>query len=192
MLTLRRFASVLKYLAVWAGIALICGILGALWPILTSPRPSKDLGLGIGICAAIFSLLDGIVFRQLPYAGADRLVSVWETYPHWRERPVLQEMWDRIGLAWPEYERWRVDQRSFDAVGVYALEEMSLTGAQGAERVGVGLASSSLFPLLSATPAAGRLIGFGEDGTGAARVAVLAHGLWQSRWGADERRCRRL
>ena len=50
MLTLRRFASVLKYLAVWAGIALICGILGALWPILTSPRPSKDLGLGIGIC----------------------------------------------------------------------------------------------------------------------------------------------
>jgi hypothetical protein len=49
MLTLRRIALVLKFLALWAGIALGCGILGALWPIVTSPNPSRDMGLGIGI-----------------------------------------------------------------------------------------------------------------------------------------------
>ena len=49
MLALRRFASVLKFLAVWVGIALTCGILGALWPILTTPRSWDGPGLGIGI-----------------------------------------------------------------------------------------------------------------------------------------------
>ena len=49
MLTLRRLALALKFLALWAGIALGCGILGALWPIVTSPNPSEDIGVGIGI-----------------------------------------------------------------------------------------------------------------------------------------------
>ena len=49
MLTLRRLALGLKFLALWAGIALGCGILGALWPIVTSPNPSGDIGVGIGM-----------------------------------------------------------------------------------------------------------------------------------------------
>jgi hypothetical protein len=49
MPTLRRLALVLKFLSLWAGIALGCGILGALWPMVTSPNPSKDMGVGIGM-----------------------------------------------------------------------------------------------------------------------------------------------
>ena len=49
MLTLRRLSSALKFLAVWAGTALLCGILGALWPVLTTPRSWDGPGLGIGI-----------------------------------------------------------------------------------------------------------------------------------------------
>lgn len=94
-------------------------------------RPSYSLaavatlGLGIGVCTATFSVLHGVVFRPLPYQDPARIVRVWETYPQWQDRPVLQESWDRIPLAWPDFVQWREGRRSFAQVAAYGATEMT-------------------------------------------------------------------
>jgi putative ABC transport system permease protein len=158
---------------------------------LAGRRPSFSaavgvtLGLGIGLCTAVFSVMDAVVLRPLPYANPERLVSVWETYPHWRNRPVLKEQWDRIGLAWPDYSAWRSRQHAFEEVAVFATGDMVLTGLESPHRVAVGRASSSFFEVLGIRPHRGRLLLPGDDGAAAARVVLLSHGFWQRRWGGN-------
>jgi putative ABC transport system permease protein len=143
------------------------------------------LGLGIGVSTAMYSVVHAVVLRPLPYPDSDRLVAVWETYPSWRGRPVLGELWDRIGLAWPDYEQWRRQQQSFDAVAVFHRVRMTVTGAGAAEVLEVGRSSASLWPLLGSTPLAGRTFAIHEEGPGAPAVAVLSHELWRRRFAED-------
>lgn len=143
------------------------------------------LGLGVGVCTAVFSVLDGVVFRPLPYEGSDRIVRVWETYPEWRGRPILQDSWDRIALAWTDYDAWRTGQRTFETVAAYDAVEMVTTGSGSPARLSVGLASVSLFPLLGTRPSEGRLFLSGEDGPGAPQLAIVSSELTVRLWGAS-------
>ena len=143
------------------------------------------LGLGVGVCTAVFSVLDGVVFRPLPYEGSDRIVRVWETYPEWRGRPILQDSWDRIALAWTDYDAWRTGQRTFETVAAYDAVEMVTTGSGSPERLSVGLASVSLFPLLGTRPSEGRLFLSGEDGPGAPQLAIVSSEMTVRLWGAS-------
>jgi len=143
------------------------------------------LGLGIGATTAIFSVVEGVLLKPLPYEHPGDLVTVFETFPDWLDNPQLADLWDRIYVAWPDYERWRDNQTMFEDVAIYGSTAMILTGADVPERASVGLASASLFPMLGVRPVAGRAFLPGEDGHGAPKLAILDHALWQERFGGD-------
>lgn len=141
------------------------------------------LALGIGATTAVFTVVDRALLRSPPFRDPGELVAVWNTYPGWRGNEVLDPYWDRIPLSWPEYADWRAGQESFESVAIYGWSEMTLTQVGTPVRVDVGLASSSLFPLLGVEPALGRTFARDEEGAGAPRVVVLDHALWRDRLG---------
>ncbi|MGH7680273.1 MAG: ABC transporter permease [Gemmatimonadaceae bacterium] len=143
------------------------------------------LTLGIGTATSIYSVVDAVLFRPLPFREPDRLVAVWLTYPHWKQEPVLARMWDRIGLSHPEYRQWRERQRTFDDVAIHATARMRLAGGEAPERVDVVQASASMLDVLGAAPFMGRYFAPEEDVIGGPLVTVLSFENWESRYGRD-------
>jgi putative ABC transport system permease protein len=143
------------------------------------------LGLGIGAATAIFSVVEGVLLRPLPYDHPEELVSIWQTYPEWREEPALAHAWDWGYLSYPGYERLRNGQSHFQDVAIFGSTFRNFSGQGDPERIRVGIASSSLFPILGARPALGRGFLPGEDTEGGPRVVVLSHSFWVERFGSD-------
>jgi putative ABC transport system permease protein len=141
------------------------------------------LALGIGTTAALFSVVDGVLFKPLPYPAAERLVTVNRTYPEWTTDPILVGSWDRISLAWPEFFHVRARSRTLEALAVVTTRVTVLSGS-AAQELRVGVASASFFPMLGVAPAAGTLFAPDDDlrdpGT-----AIISHELWVTRFGAD-------
>lgn len=143
------------------------------------------LGLGIGASTTVFSLVDGILLQDMAYEEPDELVLIWATFPSWREDPLLNEAWDKIGLTWDGYVTLKQGTRTFSDVAGHRSGTLTLTGVGEPVRLESGEATSSLFPLLGIRPVLGRTFLPGEDGPGAPRLAVLGHDLWQTRFGSD-------
>ncbi|MCZ6761231.1 MAG: ABC transporter permease [Gemmatimonadetes bacterium] len=143
------------------------------------------LALGIGATSAIYSVVDTVLIRPLPYDEPDRLVQVYNTYPFWRGHEVLDALWDNVALSYPEFATWRESQSVFDDVAVYGSDQTTLTGGDQPERVTVGLATASLLPVLGVAPLAGRWFALEEDVPGGNPVAVISFGLAQRYFGAS-------
>lgn len=139
-----------------------------------------SLALGIGANTAIFSVVESVLLRTLPYPQPDSLVEIWNTYP-----PHIPQ----IGLSPGDYADWRKQNSSFSEMGAYLgiTQGFNLTGEGEPQRVLTSYASASLFPMLGARVAAGRLFVPEEDRTGSAPVVILGHRLWQNRFGGDPR-----
>jgi putative ABC transport system permease protein len=127
------------------------------------------LALGIGAATAIFTMIDGVLLRPLPFGGAGELVTVWQTDTRFRDQATLRRRWDRLWFTFPEYQQWRADQRSFSEVAIYGDQEMALTGLGEPAQVTVFTATLTLLPLLGARVALGRWFLPGEEGTGTDR-----------------------
>ena len=138
------------------------------------------LELGIGANTAIFSVVQNLLLRPLPYPEPESLVEIWNTYP-----PQVP----RGGLSPGDYADWRKEAKSFSEMGGYAdvSRGFNLTGNGEPQRVLIGYASSSLFPMLGARVVAGRSFVPEEDRAGSAPVVLLSHRLWESRFGGDPR-----
>jgi putative ABC transport system permease protein len=143
------------------------------------------LGLGIGATTAIFSVVNGVLLLPPPFEKPEELVSVWHTYPEWREEPSIAEMWDWGYLSYPGYERWRDGQTHFQSVAIHGSTARNFTGQGDPERIVVGIASSSLFEVLGVQPALGRAFLPQEDVENGPRVAILSHSFWRERFGSD-------
>jgi hypothetical protein len=143
------------------------------------------LGLGIGASTTVFSLVDGILLRDMAYERPGELVTIWGTWPGWRDDPLLQEAWDKIGLTWDRYTTLRDQTQSFSGIAGHRSGTLTLTGVGDPVRLESGEATSTLFPLLGIRPFLGRVFLPGEEGPGAARLAVLGFELWQTRFGSD-------
>lgn len=135
------------------------------------------LALGIGANTAIFSVVNTVLLRPLPYKDPERLVMVWEEatkagYP--QDTPTAANFVD-----------WRDQNQSFE--GMAAMDETSfnLTGFGEPERLEGRRVSTSFFPLLGVEPQIGRVFTAAEDQPGSQRVVVLSYGLWQRRFGGD-------
>ena len=138
------------------------------------------LALGIGANTAIFSVVNGVLLRALPYREPEQLVMVW---PH---RPVLQA---QLGLeefpaAAADFIDWRDQNQVFEQMAVLGTQSLNLTG-KGEPEVVAGLrASANLFSLLGVSAAQGRTF-LPEDDQPGAHVVIISHGFWQRRFGSD-------
>jgi putative ABC transport system permease protein len=138
------------------------------------------LALGIGANTAIFSVVENLLLRPLPYPQPERLVEIANTY-----LPQLP----KIGLSPGDYADWRQQNASFSEMGAYVwvTQGFNLTGEGEPQRVLASYASASLFPMLGTRAVAGRSFVPEEDRAGSAPVVILGHRLWQSRFGGDPR-----
>ncbi|HSE32529.1 MAG TPA: ABC transporter permease [Pyrinomonadaceae bacterium] len=133
------------------------------------------LALGIGANTAIFSVINGVLLRPLPYPESQDLMFVSERDQQMR----------RLALAWPNYLDWRAQNQVFENVGVYNRDSYNLTNAGEAQRLFAGQVSADLFPTLRVNPVLGRLFHHDEDQPGGPLVVVLSYGLWQRTFGGD-------
>jgi putative ABC transport system permease protein len=139
------------------------------------------LALGIGANTAIFSVVNGVLFRPLPYYEPERLVMMWA------EQPIQQAQLGvtDYSVTNADFVDWRNQNQVFEQMAAMYGHRGNLMGGGEPESVAVLNASSSLFPLLNARLAVGRAFLPEEDRAGAERVVVLSHGLWLQRYGAD-------
>lgn len=147
------------------------------------------LGLGIGSATAMFSVVDGVLIRSVPFRDPERLVNVWQTTESARGDPgLVGRTWNRLPFSLEDYRLWRTETKAFEDVAVQNAVETILTGQGPAERVTLGIGSASLLGVLGLEPQLGRWFLPGEEGDGdipAAPVTVLSHESWKNRLGSD-------
>src|SRR5688572_8088649 len=128
------------------------------------------LALGIGVNTAIFSVVDGILLRPLPFASPERLVALWPGH----------------ALANREVEYLRAHARSYEAVGSYSPGWLvALTGVDVPQQLNAARLSGNLFGILGVQPALGRVFGMEAERPGDDRVTVLGFEVWRSQFGSD-------
>jgi predicted permease len=135
------------------------------------------LALGIGANSAIFSVVNTVLLRPLPYKEPGRLVMVWEK-GNADEFPINS-------TSAANFIDWRDQNQVFEGVSVMGRASFNLTGVGEPVRVDGRRVSANLFHILGVEPQLGRGFLPEEDAPGAGRVVILSHGLWQRRFGSD-------
>jgi putative ABC transport system permease protein len=133
------------------------------------------LTLGIGANTAIFSVVNGVLLRPLPYKNPDRIVTIWEP----------SRGGHTLGLTDLEFFDYREQNHVFEELAAFATGSGNLTGTGEPERVAATWASGGFFPTVGVEAALGRAFNADDDKPGAAPVVVLSNGLWQRRYGSD-------
>jgi putative ABC transport system permease protein len=135
------------------------------------------LALGIGANTAIFSIVDAVLLRSLPYPDPNQLVLMFEV--------PLQQPDALSGISYRDFTEYREQNRVFSEMAGNSFHDLTLTGAGEPSIVNTAAVTPEIFPLLNAKPLAGRTL-LPEDGKpGAAPVAVLSENLWRSRFGSN-------
>jgi len=135
------------------------------------------LAIGIGANAAIFSVIDGVLLKPLPYPHPEELVVL--------DQRAAGLNLEKTGSAPFLYFTFREDGRLFQDVALWTSDTESVTGLAEPEEVPSLAVTDGLLPMLGATPALGRLISKQDDTPGSADVMVLSAGYWHTRFGSD-------
>ncbi|MGH7573834.1 MAG: ABC transporter permease [Longimicrobiales bacterium] len=135
------------------------------------------LALGIGANSAIFSVVNGVVLKPLPYAQPDRLVAIYSQFP----TLGFDEFW----ISPPEYLELKERARSYDAIGAHRTGTISLGGGESPMRVTAAIATIDLFRALGVNPLLGRTFTEEEDIANGPAAVVLGEGLWRRAFGGD-------
>ena len=139
------------------------------------------LAVGIGANVAIFSAVNALLLRPLPFVEPDRLMKLGMTVPAHGDQPARED----VVWSYPKFAVLRDAQRVFQDLAPYTDFQMTVRGAEGAERLGSELAGSTYLRTLGVRPALGRDFGPDEDRPGSAKVVLLGDALWQRRFNAD-------
>ena len=136
--------------------------------------------LGIGANTAVFSVLNAVLLRPLPYHEPHELValSLYDT------RTGPEGVSDQSTVSYPDFVDWRAQNRVFDSLAVYFNQSLTLTDGKEATHLQAEAVSANLFAVLGIQPILGRGFSPNEDEPGN-RVVILSHGLWQRRFGGD-------
>jgi putative ABC transport system permease protein len=136
------------------------------------------LALGIGANTAIFSVVNAVMLRQLPFQNADRLVRLNESNP--------ERGWPTFSVSQPNFLDWRARNQTFEALAATIGESFNLNAGSEIEVVRGASVTADFLPVLGVTPALGRNFLPEEDRPGGnTRVALVTHGFWQRRFGGD-------
>ncbi len=133
------------------------------------------LALAIAANTTVFSLVNGLLLRPLPYPEPDRLVHLGQTLPEF----------ENIDLSLPDFEYWRRNSRVFESMAVYDDIRRLFSGDGAAERIEGAAVTWQLFRVLGIEPIRGRTFSGREDRPGADAVVVISHGFWERRLGGD-------
>jgi putative ABC transport system permease protein len=136
------------------------------------------LALGIGATTVLFSAVNGVLLRPLPFPDADRIVMLWATAGANTGDPLL--------ASYPDVIDWRTRSHSFDRLGVMRSQSVNLTGRGTPDRIVGEFVGAEVFDVLGARTELGRLFTVSESTPGhGARVVVLSDGTWRTRFGGD-------
>src|SRR3989454_6840709 len=133
------------------------------------------LALGIGANTAIFSMVNAILLRVLPYKQSNQIVRVLETTPQGTPE----------GVSLPNFVDWKDENRAFESLSAFVIKGFDLTGIGVPQWAAGASVSSNLFTLLGVQPTLGRAFLPDEERPGRNRVVVISHSLWQGRFGSD-------
>ena len=135
------------------------------------------LGAGVGANIAVFSVVEGVLLKPLPYPHPESLVGVWHTAPGLNI--------DDVNMAPSNYFIYRDQNRVFQDIGIYQGDSVSVTGQGNPEQVQALDVTDGVLPILGLTPVLGRWFNHSEDSPGAPDTVMLSYDYWQSRFGAD-------
>ena len=133
------------------------------------------VGLGVGATTTIFSVVDAVLLRPLPYHNPEGLFQLGSKWPTGSLGPVSP----------PVFFDWRERSRAFPQMAAVLRTDLDLVGDGDPERFRAAGVSPELFDILGVAPHIGRLLADRDDDARVGRVVVLSHGAWQQRWGAD-------
>src|SRR5205085_8596653 len=133
------------------------------------------LALGIGANTAIFSVVNAVLLRPLPFKDSEQLVIVYE-----KTQTVPRDF-----VSVPDLRDYRAASHSFQEFATFVPQSVNLTGTGEPERVVGAFTTSSLFPLLGVNVERGRALTAEDDAEGGGLVAVLSNEFWQRRFGGD-------
>src|SRR5213594_1830750 len=134
------------------------------------------LALAIGVNTAMFSVLNAVLFRPLPYKSPEQLVMLWSENPSKNLREGRTAYWN--------VEQWRSQSESFADIAFFDGVSATLTTADRAEKISVLRTSPNLFPLLGIQPLYGRIF-TAEEAEQRQRLALISHRFWQTRFGGS-------
>ena len=135
------------------------------------------LALGIGANTAMFSVVNGVLLKPLPYRDPERLVRLFES--------SREPGWERTPVSPATFLDWRSQNQVFEDIAAIQWGSLNVTGAGGPERLPGLRVSACLFPMLRVSPILGRQFASEEDKFGKHHVALISHRLWQRRFGGD-------
>ncbi len=135
------------------------------------------LALGIGANTAIFSVVNAVLLRPLPYPEADRIVTLSESTPAQPD----------ISISWQNFLDWKTESTVFESLSVGRRESFNLSGIEGRgpERVSGFVVTAPFFKAIGLNPQIGRTFTEAEDKTGGNRLAVISDALWQRAFNRD-------
>jgi len=133
------------------------------------------LALGIGANTAIFSVVNAVLLKPLPFSDPERLVWVWDTHPQLAKIPT----------SLPDFLGWKEQNRSFEHLAAFTSGKMFVDAGDGTTDTPIALVTPELFSVFQVSPILGRTFTEEETLPGRFRVAVLSHAMWQSRFGSD-------
>jgi len=134
------------------------------------------LALGIGATTAIFTVVNTVLIRPLPFKDSSSLVMLWENFPSCTRCP----------FSAPDFTFLQRSQNSFESFGIFQNREFDISGNGRPERVMAARVSASIFPILGIGPLLGRTF-IPEEDTPGSNVVLLSYGLWQHRYASDKR-----
>lgn len=136
------------------------------------------LALGIGANTAMFSTINSILLRELPFKDPAQLVTVWETIP--------QKGIDKATVSAPTFARWQTQNTVFEQMALYDVDTHVLTNAGEPERIPSAQVSPNFFSVLGVQAIYGRTFSPDENQPGRDHVVMLSHSLWQRRFNSDQ------
>jgi putative ABC transport system permease protein len=136
--------------------------------------------LGIGANAAIFSVVNAVLLRPLPFENPDQLMALWHAPPQ-ETFPGIH----KFALSPANFLDWRTQSRMFEGMSAYGFGRYTITGTGRPETIRMVAATRGFFSILRAQPLLGRTFADDEDSPGREHVVVLGYGLWRSRYAGD-------
>jgi predicted permease len=135
------------------------------------------LALGIGANTAIFSVIDALMLRPLPFREPDKLFQVWESN--------VKLGYNEMDASYPNFADWRDQNQVFEQIAIYSDSTFNMTGAAEPERIEGAVVAPAFFPLLGVKPVLGRVLAPEEDHPNKVFSVVMSERLWRRRFNSD-------